>query len=44
MANKLKMGKKSRTMVFHYSDMLWEQLRAMLPITLLQVRPKTAPA
>lgn len=37
MANKLNMGKKSRTLVLHYSDMLWEQLRAMLPITLLQV-------
>lgn len=35
MAQKLKMGDKSRRMTWHYLGLLWEQLRAMLPITLL---------
>lgn len=37
MRDKMKMSKCGRHMVFHYAGMLWEQLRAMLPITLLQV-------
>lgn len=36
MAGPLRMQPKSRRMVFHYSSMLMEQLKAMLPITLLQ--------
>jgi hypothetical protein len=36
MAGKLKLGAKTRKMVFHYNSMLFEQLKAMLPITLLQ--------
>lgn len=36
MSGKLKFGAQTRKMVFHYNSMLFEQLRAMLPITLLQ--------
>ena len=37
LADKLKISKHGRLMTWHYLGMLWEQLRAMLPITLLQV-------
>jgi hypothetical protein len=36
MAGPLGMSPQSRRMVYHYSSMLMEQLKAMLPITLLQ--------
>jgi hypothetical protein len=29
----------TRQLVFHYVQLIWEQLSAMLPITLLQVSP-----
>lgn len=38
MAGPLKMGPTPIRMVHHYTGMLMEQLKAMLPITLLQVK------
>jgi hypothetical protein len=36
LATTLRMNTKIRKIMYHYMGMLWEQLRAMLPITLLQ--------
>lgn len=36
LANKLGISRRNRKITYHYLDMLMEQLRAMLPITLLQ--------
>lgn len=36
LATTLRMNTKKRKIMYHYMGMLWEQLRAMLPITLLQ--------
>lgn len=36
LATKLGVKSRNRKIMYHYMGMLWEQLRAMLPITLLQ--------
>ena len=34
------MGKKARRVTYHYARLFYEQLFALLPITLLQVYPR----